>query len=460
MHKKTLGFFQILMINVIAVGSLRTLPFSSVYGVSLIFFYAFAAIAFFLPAALVAAELGTAWPNTGGIYVWVREAFGKKCSFLVIWLSWIYNIIWYPTILALIAGTIAYFFDPDLAANRLYMSCSVVILFWISTWLNLHGMRISSVFSSLGAILGTLLPIFCIIFFGILWIVANKPISPNFFANGIIPSLHWEDNLAFLTAVLFGLLGLEMSATHAAEMKDPKKDYPKAVFVSALVVLVFLVLGSLSIAVVVPLSQLNLAVGAMQAFSMFLHAFHMQALLPVIAFCIVLGGLSAIGAWVIGPTKGICVALEDANIFPALAKKNSQGVPSSLLLTQAGIVSLLSLAFVIFPSVNGSFWFLSVITAQLALVVYIFLFLAALCLRYHKPDVTRSFKVPGGKVGMWTVCLLGTISCLIVIAMGFLPPSQMGVEHSFRYEIALVLSFFVFGLLPIAFLRKVPWRQK
>ena len=87
MHKKTLSFFHILMINIIAVGSLRTLPFSSVYGISLIFFYCLAAIMFFFPTALVSAELGTAWPNTGGIYIWVREAFGKKCSFIVIWLS-------------------------------------------------------------------------------------------------------------------------------------------------------------------------------------------------------------------------------------------------------------------------------------------------------------------------------------------------------------------------------------
>src|SRR3990167_6871553 len=92
--KKTLGLFQLVMINVIAVDSIRTLTFSAVYGFSLVFFYLLAALFFFLPTAFVSAELGTGWPNRGGIYIWVREAFGKRLSLIVIWLNWIYNIIW------------------------------------------------------------------------------------------------------------------------------------------------------------------------------------------------------------------------------------------------------------------------------------------------------------------------------------------------------------------------------
>src|SRR5262245_26238885 len=118
-RNRVLGFFQVVMINVIGVDSIRNLPFSATYGFSLVFFYILAALFFFIPGALVSAELGTAWPTTGGIYVWVREAFGKKMALLTIWLNWIYNIFWYPTIMALIAGTLAYFFDPNLANNKL-----------------------------------------------------------------------------------------------------------------------------------------------------------------------------------------------------------------------------------------------------------------------------------------------------------------------------------------------------
>lgn len=459
MHKKTLGFFQILMINVIAVGSLRTLPFSSIYGSALIFFYVLAAIGFFFPTALVCAELGTAWPNTGGIYVWVREAFGKKCSFIVIWLSWIYNAVWYPTILALIAGTITYWFDPELASNKLYMAGSVLALFWLSTWLNCYGMRLSSWISTLGALVGTVVPMLFIIALGAFWFSSGKAISPDFFTYGFFPSLASGENLAFLTTIFFGLLGLEMSATHAAEMKHPSRDYPKAVFTSAFLVLGLLILASLAIAIVVPIQDLNLAIGAMQAFTVFLETFHLKWLIPFVALCIVLGGISAVGAWVIGPTKGLRVALEDAKVFPWLSKSNSAGVPRNLLLVQAVFVSILSLAFVLFPSVNSSFWFLSIMTAQLALIVYIFLFAAALRLRYQKPDVARSFKIPFGKAGLWAVCLLGLFSCCVVIAVGFFPPAQMGIEDIKTYETALVLSLLFLGLFPLVPLWKISSKQ-
>jgi amino acid transporter len=448
------------MINVIAVSSLRTLAFSSVYGVSLVFFYLLAAIFFFFPIAFVAAELGTAFPSTGGIYIWVREAFGKKCSFIVIWLSWIYNAIWYPTILALIAGTITYLFSPELASSRIYMSLSVLVLFWLSIWFNLHGMRVSSFISSLGAILGSLLPMLFIAALGVSWILLKKPISPDFFQHDLIPTLGSESNLAFLTAILFGLLGLEMSAIHAAEMKNPQKDYPKAVFVSAFLILVLMVLGSLAIALVLPVKELNLATGAMQGFALFLKAFNLEWAIAFIALAVILGGISAVSAWVLGPTKALMVALQDAKAPAFLIQKNKEGAPSHLLLIQGVFVSILSLAFVIFPSVNSSFWFLSVITAQLALVVYIFLFLAALRLHYHKPDVARSFRVPCGKIGMWVICSMGLFSCISVIALGFLPPSEIVIEHVFSYEAALISCLLLFGLLPLFIFKKLSTKRK
>ena len=114
--KRVLSVFSLVMINVIAVDSLRTLPLTAKLGLSLVSYYVLAAFVFFIPVALVAAELATAYPSTGGIYIWVREAFGRRVAFITIWLQWIYNVVWYPTILAFIAATIAYLFAPELSS--------------------------------------------------------------------------------------------------------------------------------------------------------------------------------------------------------------------------------------------------------------------------------------------------------------------------------------------------------
>jgi amino acid transporter len=163
----------------------------------------------------------------------------------------------------------------------------------------------------------------------------------------------------------------------------------------------------------------------------------------MIAGFIVLGGLSAVGAWIIGPTKGLLVASQDGSLPQFFARMNKQEAPIAILLTQAVIVSLLSLVFILMPTVNSSYWFLSVITAQLALIVYIVLFAAALKLHYHKPDVPRHFRVPGKRKGMWIVCVTGALCCFAVILFGFLPPSQVPVGNVFLYELALLAGIFI-----------------
>ncbi len=447
--RRGIGFFQLVMINIIAVASIRNLPFSAAYGFSLLFFYALAAIFFFVPSALVSAELATGWPTTGGIYVWVREALGKRLSLLTIWLSWIYNLFWYPTIMAFIAGIFAYLFDQELVSSKLYMSLTVIGLFWIITLVNCFGMRVSGHFSTIGALVGTILPMLVISLLGIIWIVRGNVAQINFSWAEAVPNQVNMTNLAFLTNVLFGLLGLEMSATHAKEVSDPRRNYPRALLTSASIILSALVLSSLAIAIVVPGKDLSLVTGAMQAFDIFLKAFQLDGFLPLIGACMILGGLSGAGAWIIGPTKGLMVASQDGSLPKTFMKTNKWGVPVNILLLQGLIVSVLCLAFILMPTINSSFWLLSVITGQVALIVYIFLFVSAIVLHYKKPHVPRSFRVPGGKMGMWLVGGIGILSCLVVIGLGFLPPEQVKIDNFVMYESSILGGVIAFCLIPL-----------
>ena len=101
---KILSTKDLVMINIVAVLSLKGLPFSAKLGLPLISMYLFALLVFFLPICLASCELATRYPNRGGIYVWVKEAFGERWGFLVIFIQWIYNVLWYPTMLLFISG--------------------------------------------------------------------------------------------------------------------------------------------------------------------------------------------------------------------------------------------------------------------------------------------------------------------------------------------------------------------
>src|SRR3990167_5608954 len=184
---KILSVFSLVMINVIAVDSLRALPISAKLGFSLLFYYIPAVLIFFIPIGLVAAELATAYPKTGGLYVWVREAFGPRAGFITIWLQWIYNVVWYPAIMAFIAATLAYLFSPALASNPYYLLTTTLSLFWFFTILNCCGMRVSSLVSTIGALIGTLLPMLGIITLASIWLINGHAIAAN-------PHTRWLPN--------------------------------------------------------------------------------------------------------------------------------------------------------------------------------------------------------------------------------------------------------------------------
>lgn len=453
-NRKILSTFALVMINVIAIDNLRTLSMSAEYGFSLVFYYALAGLLFFIPTALITAELATSWPNTGGVYVWVREAFGGRCGFLTIWLQWIYNVVWYPTILTFIGATLAYLLNPALANNKYYLLAIVLAAFWGSTWINCRGLKISTSFATLGTLLGTLLPMLIIIILGAVWLQLHESTQISFSLKALLPDLSNTNNLTFLTGgVVFSLVGIEMSAVHAGDVRNPQRDYPRALLISAVIIWISLVLSSLAVAVVIPHDKLNVLSGFTDAFEAFFNAYHLGWMTPVIILLIVLGSLSCMSTWVLGPTRGLWVATQDENISPIWQKVNKHGMPSAILLVQAVLVTLLSAVILFMPSVNNAYTVLSALTSQLALIFYILLFAAAIRLRYKNPHTPGSYRIMGGKWGIWLVSGAGILSCIVTIALGFLPPSPMPFNKLIGYEAVLVIGILVFCGLPLLIYR-------
>lgn len=448
-NKKTLTVFSLVMINVIAIDSLRNLPSNAATGFHIIFYYLLASIVFLLPCLLITAELATNHPKTGGAYIWVRNAFGPLYGFITIWLQWIYNVIWYPTILSFIAVNIAYLFNPALGTNKAFMVPTIIGLFTLSTLANSYGMRLSSLLSNLSAIIGTLIPMIALIILGITWILLGKPLAIAPTLTHLIPTNLNGSNIAFLVVIFFSLMGFEMSAVHADEVKNPKRDFPKALIYSSLIVVITMILASAAIAIVVPKSDLSIISGLDQAFSLFLTRFHLTWLMPLVIIFIVLGGFGGMSAWVIGPSKGLMVAAEDQCAPAFFAKANSKGAPVNMLFAQWIVVVILCALFLCFKSLNTWYWILSDLTAQLALLFYVLMFAASIRLRYTTPKKDDAFRIPGGHIGIWITGLVGIAACLFAIIVGLIPPDNMQISHVFWYEITLIGGCILFTALPV-----------
>jgi len=214
------------------------------------------------------------------------------------------------------------------------------------------------------------------------------------------------------------------------------------------------------VALVLPTKQLDILTGLLDAFRAFFASFGLAWLMPLIAILIGVGIIGGVGAWMIGPTRGLLVAAQDGCVPPMLQKTNRKNMPVALLLTQAIIVTIISTVFLVMPSVSSSFWILSDLTAQLAMSSYLFLFSAAIYLRYKRPKIARPYKVPCGNFGMWVICIAGIIASLFTISIGYFPPTQIKVGNIVFYESFLIVGFGVFYAIPLLLykFRKRSWR--
>ena len=154
-----LGVGTLMIMNIVAVVSLRGLPAEAEYGLSSAFYYLFAALVFLIPVSLVAAELAALFPyQQGGMFRWIGEAFGRKLGFLGIWLQWIESTIWFPTVLTFGAVSLAFIgmdhvADSHLASNRYYTIAVVLAIYWLATIISLKGLGWVGKISKIGGMI-------------------------------------------------------------------------------------------------------------------------------------------------------------------------------------------------------------------------------------------------------------------------------------------------------------------
>ena len=169
----------------------------------------------------------------------------------------------------------------------------------------------------------------------------------------------------FITGILLGFAGIEMNSIHANNVEAPQKNYPIAIFFSAIVIVILSVLGTVSISLLLSPKDINFAGAVIEVISLYLKEFHLAPLIPFFCLLVVLGGLGSVSAWIVGPNKGLISAAQNGKYLPkSLCYENKNGIPKGIMLFQASIVTILSSAFLFFPSVNIAFWVLIALSSQ------------------------------------------------------------------------------------------------
>jgi amino acid transporter len=436
--------------------TLRNMPMMAATGLQMVFFNLVTVFAFLVPIALVSAELATAWPRNG-VFHWVEEAFGTRWGLSAVWLQWVQSLFGITSILSYVAASLAYAVDPHLASNRYFIVAVILAVYWAATLANLRGTRASGLISSVCLGAGVLLPSVALIALAGLYLAQGRPLhldlAPS--AGNWLPLAHPQQSLVLFLSFIFGVVGIEVSASHAREVHNVRRNYPIAVFAAAVLGFIVTLLGGLAVAVVVPKSQLDLVSGSVQALQALFDTWGLGALVPVAALLVAFGAAGQVSTWVVGPIKGLWAAGRAGNLPPALQELNARGVPRNLLFVQALAMSAVALVFLLVPLVDTAFLLLTSAAVILYCAMYLMLFAAAIRLRYAEPDTPRPYRVPGGRTwGLWLVAGTGFATTLACLLIGLLPPGG-GVAEGV-YAPAMLATLALMLVLPLLLYR---WRR-
>ena len=461
-----LSVLTLAIMNITAVVSLRGLPAEAIYGPSSAFYYLFAAIVFLIPTAMVAAELAAMFSDKeGGVFRWVGEAFGPKTGFLAIWLQWIESTIWYPTVLTFGAVSLAFIgmndvSDAALASNKMFTLVIVLAIYWIATFIALKGLNWVGKISKWGGMIGTIIPAGLLIILGIIYIATG---GHNYMdmSQGFFPNLTKVDNIVLASSIFLFYAGMEMMGVHVMDVNNPSKNYPKAIIIGSLATVAIFVLGTFALGFIIPSKDINLTQSLLIGFDNYFRHFHISWAGPIMATALMFGVLASVLTWVAGPSKGIFSVGKAGYLPPFFQKSNKEGVQRNILLVQGGIVTLLSLLFVVMPSVQSFYQILSQLTILLYLIMYMLMFAAAITLRYKMKDAARPFRLGKGNALMWIIGTVGFAGSLLAFVLSFIPPGQIATGSNTVWYSVLIIGCIVMVVIPyiIYAMRKPSWKD-
>ncbi|MFF0816191.1 APC family permease [Rhodococcus sp. NPDC003318] len=454
---KYISWTALALMTVSSVASLRPAPTMAVYGLACVFLYVLPAIVFLIPTALVSAELASGW--SGGVYRWVTEGISPNMGFAAAWHQFAMTIFYYPTLLSFVASTLAYVINPSLASSGVFTAVVIIVVYWAGVLLALRGgIGVIAKLASSGVLVGTLVPGALLVLLGIVFLLQGNPSAAPMTGDAMLPAWTGIASIVLIVSNFGAYSGMEMNAVHVNELKNPAKQFPRAMFLAVALVLVILILPPLAISWVVPSQEISLTAGVMQAFSVVLAHFGLEWLVPIVGLAIVVASLAGFMTWLSGPSKSLLLVAKDGGYLPPYFQRtNKVGVQQNILVVQGWVTTLLALLFALVPAVSNAYWIFMTITTSVYLLVYLWLFVAAYRLRKIAPDHPRGYRAPA----LPLLCAVGLISSVAAIAISFVPPSQFGGGNPLSFIAIVGGGILLLGLIiPLALVkaRKPSWK--
>ncbi len=436
---KVLGFKDITLYTVSAMLFMDQIAMAASLGASSLFWWGYVLIFLFIPLAMITAELGTTYPQNGGIYQWVRRAFGFRWGARVSWIYWITTALWMPSVYILFAGMLSELFFPGLSMwHKVFIGIGLAFL---TTMFNIVSLNVGKWMPNLGAIL-KVVSVLALGIAGVRYGLEHGFANP-LTLDSILPSSGLE--VAALGIMIYGVVGIELACCSGDEMANPKRDIPRAIFVSGLLIACFNIFGTLGVIAAVPADQTDIT-------QIFVHSLYnlygttgIGFVVATLVGCFVLFTfITNMVTWSMGANRAAIEASEAGEfpkVFGIVHKKYKTPVGSTIL---CGVLSTVILLIAGFMAENTEemFWALMSMTAMIFLMPYIILMFAFVKLRLTD-DTERPFRAPVSNFGAIAIAIFVSLNMLAGILMFVYVPGEpvdWGYCGQFFCVIALALG--------------------
>lgn len=432
MSEKTKKFklFDAVLAAVCVVLVVESAAPAAAIGNSQFFWWAFLLIGFFLPYGMISAELGTTYDDEGGIYDWVRRAFGESWGTRVSWYYYINFPLWMGSLAVLFTDVL--FQISGISLSPIVTILLQLIFIWAVVIISSFKISDSKWILNIAAIVKA----FIMVAIGLLGIyVALTRGSANAFTPAsFIPSFD-ANGLSYISIIIFNFLGFEVVTTFASEMKNPGREIPRAIVLGGILIALFYLLSAFGIGVAVPTDELSASGGLIDSFALLLGRDR--------GFLIVLFGIlflytlfSNLISWSLGVNYVAKYAAQEGSLPKVFAKEDKNGMPMGANIANGIIASLIVIAAPLIPSqdVFWSFFALNMITL---LMSYILMFPAFLKLRRKDPHIERPYKVSGGKLRLAVMTYLPMALLVISVIFSIVPLDGSDAEMSAKIPIII-----------------------
>lgn len=405
-------------------------------------------IGFFVPYGLISAELGTQYPSEGGMYTWVKKAFGKKWAGRVAWYYWVNYPLWIASLASLVTTYLGQMLGiemtwPVILAIQvgyiLLVSILGVLRISQSAWVSNIGAIFKFIFMAGLGILGV-------------WVLLSQgSANPVESWRDFVPLLGADGGfdfagLGFVSLIIFNMLGFEVVSTFSDDMENPGKEIPKAIILGGILIAIFYLLPSFGIGVAIPVDELAVSSGLLDSYQYLLGAIGASEAV-IQATILIIGGLfiytlvANISSWNFGVNSVIAYAAKDG-IFPkSWSKRNKSGVPYVVSIWTGVVALIIALAGIAvgmwFPEAEDLFWTFFSLSLVTLLCSYLPMFMAFIKLHKKGPQEKKGYWIKGGRLKIW---LYGVVPfLLLIVALFFTIFPEFNVEM-FEYNWPLIVG--------------------